>query len=152
MRVDDQKRLIALNVGLVANELRLSDKFSTAMSVLMDVPEQLPPEAGISAPQTGGLLDPAKNTANQVMQHVLATAFADPAWAFEVYFTVLTPESAEALKKKQLGTVRGTLDVFVMVDERSVATPDPGLFLHPVLTAIAPRLIALRKQRAAAAK
>jgi hypothetical protein len=140
VRVDAAKGLIALDVGLIAAELPHAERFLTAMAVLMEVPD--------TPPRTGGRVDPAKNTANKVIQQVLSAAIADPRWRFfELTFHALTPPQAEERRKGG-----HALDAFVLVTAQSVATYDPGNYLHPVLSACAPRLTTLRKQLAAKPK
>lgn len=146
MLVEPEKRLIALNVAVVAAEQELADRFCTAMSVLMDVPEQLPKEKGIKAPQTGGRVDPVKNTVNKVMQQVLCATMADPKWSFELYFTALTPATSERFQKAGLKSVRGVIDAFLMVSPQDVATTDPGMYMHRAMSTCAQRLTGLRKQ------
>jgi hypothetical protein len=152
VQVDSEKRHIAMNVGLVADALEHAEDFLTAISRLMDEPNPLTPVSGVTAAQTGGRVDPKKNAANEVIQKSLGLVFPEPGWTFELYFTALTPTSAEAMKKAAVDQVRGTLDVFVMVKPKDVpfdvTTFDPMYYMYPMLIAVTQRLAGLRKQLA----
>ena len=154
MRIDPKERLVALNVALVAAQLAHAELFCTAMATLMQVPERLPSLPSLDARQTGGRVDPKKNTASKVMSDLLNAAIAQSEWAFELCLTALTPSGSEAfkktaeaaLKKAKADEVRLTIDTFVLVDPTTAGSTDPSVYLHPLLTACGQRLLPVRKQ------